>query len=270
MPRVHAYKPVGSEGQDDACPDLTIGKSRDGMEKAHRHTRYCLVLGFIVTLVVGFASGLLAAHSLNIDNTRSTHFKDTASRIPLSYIRGEFNYNNSFTKEPPQGPGSSRQSEPVWDSLLPSEFTRRLNLLCATLIQLLTFGLLDGLGFIVDEALAPNVTIPTVFHQLHCLYTLRRVYYSKEALEKFRLGKDPASAASHIAHCFDYLRQGLICSADTTLEVAFDEEHGFVGSGFGRQCRDFEALKAFVEDRRYFNATGFFHHELDRPEDMSR
>ena len=97
-----------------------------------------------------------------------------------------------------------------------------------------------------------------MFHQLHCLYVLRRVYYSQsDELQRFDFGKD---RDTHIAHCFDYLHLGLTCSVDSTIERAVDHEHGFIGSGFGRKCRDFEELKDFVEARRVSNATGFLAH----------
>lgn len=105
------------------------------------------------------------------------------------------------------------------------------------------------------------MSIPTVFHQLHCLYSLRRAYYSEgDELEAFDFGQE---RPPHIAHCFDYLQQGLTCSADTTVEPAVDKVHGFIGSGLKRQCADFEALKQFVEDRRVFNASGFLAAGLD-------
>ena len=40
-----------------------------------------------------------------------------------------------------------------------------------------------------------------------------------------------------MAHCFDYLRQGLQCSADSTTEPAVDSVKGFLGAGFPRTCR---------------------------------
>lgn len=99
-----------------------------------------------------------------------------------------------------------------------------------------------------------------MFHQLHCLYVLRRAYYSEtDELQSFDFGKN---RSVHIAHCFDYLQQGLTCSADTTIEPAIDEANVFIGSGFLRECRDFEALQGFVEDRRVFDATGFLAHGL--------
>ena len=79
--------------------------------------------------------------------------------------------------------------------------------------------------------------------------------------KEFDFGKN---RTIHVAHCFDYLQQGLTCSADSTIEEAIDEEHGFLGSGFQRECHDFEALKAFVQERRVFDASGFLAHGLDR------
>ncbi|KAI1195975.1 hypothetical protein F5X97DRAFT_306453 [Nemania serpens] len=121
----------------------------------------------------------------------------------------------------------------------------------------------DGLGYFRDRSLAPNIAIPTVIHQLHCLYVIRRAYYSRSAaLQEFDFGKD---RGLHIPHCFDYLQQGITCSADTTVEDAIEVANpdGFPGSGFVRKCRDYEALKKFLSERKAFNATGFLAHGLD-------
>ena len=84
---------------------------------------------------------------------------------------------------------------------------------------------------------------------------MRRAYYSQsEELQEFDFGKD---RVVHAAHCFDYLAQSITCAVDTTVEPAIDDSNGFLGSGFPRQCRDFDALKQFLEENRVFNATGF-------------
>ncbi|RYP52810.1 hypothetical protein DL768_002059 [Monosporascus sp. mg162] len=161
-----------------------------------------------------------------------------AARIPLPTIDGEFIYHSPFSREPPQGEGSGNKSEPIWDALIP-----------------------NGLGYFKDDKLAPKISLPTVIHQLHCLYILRRAYYSQsDELQDFDFGKD---RSSHAAHCFDYLVQSITCSADSTVEPAEDDPNGFLGSGFPRQCRDFDALKEFVERKRVFNATGFLALGLD-------
>ena len=121
----------------------------------------------------------------------------------------------------------------------------------------------DGLGYFIpsntstSKPKASSVVIPSVFHQLHCLYLLRRAYYtttSESEIQRFDLGRN---RSVHVAHCFDYLSQAITCSADSTLEPAVDKEHGFLGGGFARRCWDFEYLKNVVESRRVFNASGF-------------
>lgn len=51
--------------------------------------------------------------------------------------------------------------------------------------------------------------------------------------------------ADHMAHCFDYLRQSILCGADTTLE-------GFskLGGGFGitHQCRNYDEVLEWANE----------------------
>ena len=86
---------------------------------------------------------------------------------------------------------------------------------------------------------------------------MRRAYYSGADdgdLENFDLGKE---RRPHIVHCFDYLRQSLLCSADSSIEPGVDTVNGFLGSGFQRQCRNFGELRKWAEERRAFEAQGF-------------
>lgn len=54
----------------------------------------------------------------------------------------------------------------------------------------------------------------------------------------------------HLRHCFDYLRQSLICAADTNLEPVNFELGGVTGWQFNRTCRDFEGIKKWAEVNR--------------------
>jgi hypothetical protein len=80
----------------------------------------------------------------------------------------------------------------------------------------------------------------SVFHQLHCLSYLaehfQRGYGGIELTEE---------VAHHSAHCFNYVRQGLMCNADVTLEGKTD-----VGPGEGseHECVDYEALLKWAND----------------------
>ena len=75
----------------------------------------------------------------------------------------------------------------------------------------------------------------------------------------FALG-DQQVADYHIYHCFDYIRQAIMCNADTTLEKArvVDGEivRGVDGWGVAHECRDYDSIFAFAEAHRSSNLTG--------------
>lgn len=63
----------------------------------------------------------------------------------------------------------------------------------------------------------------------------------------------------HFAHCFDYLRQGVMCAGDVSLEPVEENEELDVRSGDGwgvtHQCRNYQRILDFAEKHRYLNAT---------------
>lgn len=61
----------------------------------------------------------------------------------------------------------------------------------------------------------------------------------------------------HIPHCFEYLRQGLMCAADTALERAVVEEGNIVrdvdGWGVEHECRDWNAIYEWANENRSYD-----------------
>ncbi|KAI1174109.1 hypothetical protein F4777DRAFT_409996 [Nemania sp. FL0916] len=74
----------------------------------------------------------------------------------------------------------------------------------------------------------------SVFHQLHCLSYI--VDHYQQGYAGTNLTEE---VAHHSAHCFDYLRQSIMCSADTNLEG--DTETG-PGWGSDHICADYDAV----------------------------
>jgi CTP-dependent riboflavin kinase len=74
----------------------------------------------------------------------------------------------------------------------------------------------------------------TVFHQLHCLSYIAEHY--QQGYGGTNLTEE---VAHHTSHCFNYLRQGIMCSADTTLEGETKEGPG---EGSVHECVDYDAL----------------------------
>lgn len=66
-----------------------------------------------------------------------------------------------------------------------------------------------------------------------------------------RQGRDEATMGHHIAHCFDYLRQGILCAGDTTLEGNVSANYPGVEIPWGttHRCRDWSALRSWADER---------------------
>lgn len=80
----------------------------------------------------------------------------------------------------------------------------------------------------------------SVFHQLHCL---------SYVVDHYQRGYGGANlteeVAHHSAHCFDYLRQSIMCAADTNLEGQTEAGPGW---GSDHQCVDYDAVLAWANE----------------------
>ncbi|KAF7312836.1 hypothetical protein MKEN_00967500 [Mycena kentingensis (nom. inval.)] len=87
----------------------------------------------------------------------------------------------------------------------------------------------------------------SMYHQIHCLNGIRSALLSPPS-ERTPHGD------GHMNHCFNYLRQLLVCRADTTLEpTQIIRKDGKVfaaasGEGVVHKCRDWTQIRRFVED----------------------
>lgn len=84
--------------------------------------------------------------------------------VAIGLSRETFRLNQSFANPPPESGGS----EPVWDSLIPSMNPNTLACSNETVLD----RLLDGLGYVKHPDLAPDLSVISAFHQLHCLVSL--------------------------------------------------------------------------------------------------
>jgi hypothetical protein len=97
-----------------------------------------------------------------------------------------------------------------------------------------------GMGFVFlgEEYFAFGVSM---WHQLHCLSHIRAVLIN---------GDDESD---HTEHCFHYLRQGILCASDTTLEhgTSMKLANGDkVATGYGtvHTCRDWRQVYDWMEN----------------------
>ncbi|KAI0402437.1 hypothetical protein F4802DRAFT_575746 [Xylaria palmicola] len=91
------------------------------------------------------------------------------------------------------------------------------------------------------------VGILEVFHQLHCLNTLRLRAFAQDPEVQFA---DPG----HTAHCFEYIRQSLMCLADVNIApISWNERKREYAIHWDatRQCRNFERVHKWAMDKKH-------------------
>jgi hypothetical protein len=81
----------------------------------------------------------------------------------------------------------------------------------------------------------------SVFHQLHCLSYIISHYQQGYAGTKLT-----DEVAHHSAHCFDYLRQSIMCAADTNLEGETETGPGW---GSDHVCVDYDAVLEWANEK---------------------
>ncbi|KAF2667142.1 hypothetical protein BT63DRAFT_481585 [Microthyrium microscopicum] len=84
-------------------------------------------------------------------------------------------------------------------------------------------------------------------HALHCLYYSVDTYHQLVVNGSF--GFDGERNDDHAAHCFEYLRNQILCSADMTLEGS-ESLLDSRGGGQAHMCRNRKEAIAWIETRR--------------------
>lgn len=123
-----------------------------------------------------------------------------------------------------------------------------------------------GLGYVQVDNPSDHDNLPhplkgyanTVFttsmtHQLHCLHAIAEVY-SGLISDPSRI---PAQIPGHMSHCFEYLRQSIMCCGDTALEgqhTTFPKSvQGSDGWDAKHVCKDYDAVYKYLEGKRADN-----------------
>ncbi|KAF1924090.1 uncharacterized protein M421DRAFT_95647 [Didymella exigua CBS 183.55] len=96
------------------------------------------------------------------------------------------------------------------------------------------------------------------FHQMHCLHHISMTMDSLAM--QLHAGNTTVDqyALVHNDHCFDYLRNAIMCMADMTLEGQIegdgsDGEAGTDGTGAMHVCRNWDEVVRWAEGRRLYD-----------------
>ncbi|KAI2642061.1 hypothetical protein GGS21DRAFT_288435 [Xylaria nigripes] len=216
-----AYEPLYEGGEDEATDGQTyVAVHQPSPTRQNRYfsTRWVIGLSTIAVLLVICSS--ISAYFLGKHVERQAFESDWFS--PPGRIDHTFHYRHQFGMRP------GNESQKYWDLVFPR-----------------------GRGFIQHPVISPEPHGLTVYHQLHCLDAIRHGYWAA------RDGKEPEPKAEpgHVRHCIDYLRQSIMCNADTNLEPIDDNLGGVTGFGFSRKCRDIVRVMGWADKWRTHNQT---------------
>ncbi len=88
-----------------------------------------------------------------------------------------------------------------------------------------------------------DVYMLSVHHQLHCL---KQIHLSLVGLgfmdNPIGDGEQRHEMFRHVEHCFEYLRHGIICAGDATLEGPDPSGKVLSGNGVMHRCRAWDGL----------------------------
>ncbi|KAI5867933.1 hypothetical protein GGS23DRAFT_2514 [Durotheca rogersii] len=97
------------------------------------------------------------------------------------------------------------------------------------------------------------VVTSSVTHQLQCLHSIAEAY---SALSSSGGSRAPAESAARLSHCFDYLRQGILCSGDVALEGSASHSSSSASAdspdGWDAKhvCKNYPEVREYLEQNR--------------------
>ncbi|KFX99147.1 hypothetical protein V490_01923 [Pseudogymnoascus sp. VKM F-3557] len=196
---------------------------------------YTLAALYTLTVLLGVAY-VLMSKSLATGMIRSEAY---FGNIPTQMVK--FRLDEAFVDARSGTPGN----QSVWDMLLP---------LGGGFVEVQNpakYGLRGGFPISNTDKEIYSISM---FHQIYCLVIL------KDAFGRDGGKNEHVAAENNLAHCFDYLRQAIMCTGDTTLETALVDENGEVIPGFDgwgdtHECRSYEAIFDFAEEHRIKDET---------------
>ncbi|KAK1070475.1 hypothetical protein LTR12_008738 [Friedmanniomyces endolithicus] len=204
-----------------------------------------------VTVLIVLLVLVAAALVLSIANASRQHTSKLDSQSPVPPMPST---QTTFELNPLYAGRSSPSRDEAWSSLTPpgDGFILLPNATAQGTYNL-PLGKSTSHGQVYDISL---------FHQLHCLANIRAHLLTLQAAmdrenrdEIYDLLLKPQEG--HVWHCFDYIRQALMCAGDMTVEWPRTEEDGrrFAVDGWGvtHECKDWDAIMAFMKEKSVAN-----------------
>ncbi|KAI4187233.1 MAG: hypothetical protein L6R41_002951 [Letrouitia leprolyta] len=218
-------------------PDSSSSDGLEGYEYLPRkQARKPSIFWRTLTAVTFFTSLLLNAVLLwRLNSKDRCHDKPS----PLSlYANLEYNVAKPFEWHTEYNGENQTLADELWDALgtqidtgfiaVPDEWSAEK-------------GLLEAQRFPWDTS--KGIYLVNGQHNLHCLRNVRKAYM------EYHTGQNQSMTFPHVNHCFDALRQDIMCHADDTPRYTTTTNDPESGVGQMRQCRSWDKLQEWTRER---------------------
>ncbi|KAI8955033.1 hypothetical protein F4801DRAFT_417254 [Xylaria longipes] len=215
-----------NDEQDGLMGGLVASSARTSYYKK-RSSRLCFAVAFL-TMIIAVLATILVVVFIRGDSHQQRK-QQKQQELP-SWLPPQRQVNKVFQPEDVFGGDPSIESKKAWDGLFP-----------------------EGRGFVeFNDTITSNpppgrLATISMFHQLHCLEMIRIGYFATLSGNPEAIEQGPR----HLRHCWDFLRQGIMCHGDTTLEWVHEGDPGSKGWGYDHKCNDFDAIFSWVEAHKF-------------------
>ncbi|KAH8657406.1 hypothetical protein BGZ60DRAFT_415833 [Tricladium varicosporioides] len=219
--------------------------------RCNRQPRWQIVLTWIRWSIVVFLQGiilmLLLPRSGILDGGWDIKDTETGGDVNGLYIPTKHKYTLLTPEEEKFVPNMTSDANRMeirhnWDMLMP---------LGSGSVEINDYANYPMLGKpIVDDPIRNGSLFEASWtHALHCLYYTVDTYHQLTISNGTKFGFDGERNDYHAAHCFEYLRNQILCMSDMTLEGS-ESVLDATGMGQAHMCRDRSEAIGWIEERR--------------------
>ncbi|KAM3064735.1 hypothetical protein ACMFMF_011780 [Clarireedia jacksonii] len=222
------------EANEAAC-DAGESEEKEVQWLLFARTSWYMICGLLLGLLFGLFLGINLRFISGGNSNNLNSFNDESPLPKFSRVPTVWQPNEAY-----MGAGS-RETNAHWQALMPEPA-----ILWVEHPDHWKLG--PGVGPDDDKDANTNFYMVSVIHQFHCVKMIRKAYWIlRDGLWE---GQDDVES-EHVEHCFEYLRQAVLCSGDLTIEPSNPIPGITPISGWNvtHQCLDYASLREYISEQ---------------------
>ncbi|KAL5343832.1 hypothetical protein BJX70DRAFT_351870 [Aspergillus crustosus] len=218
------YRPLAGDEQDSSL--LAVNHQTKSLGKRrHAMPWLSMILILLFTNILSCVGGY-RWYSHHIQSTQPQQSWHNAN-VNLDPVQKQFRWTTAYSSA-----GNVSYTNELWENIQPSHGFIAIDRTWAE-----SQGWPESMYLPSDKS--KGVYLLDAYHYLHCLKLVRKTFWQAINGEP-----DTHAPGAHMNHCFDALRQYVICNADTTPLYTFGDFTA--GDGQTHQCRDWSQLRDYA------------------------